>query len=189
MGLRLLAALVALLSTLSLTVPTAWAAPRFDSADLIDHPVVFATSPGSGCTLPTDSANSFVLPEADSTKAITYTITNGTCDPETTCGLPNGVTFDPDTRTLSGDPATIAKQAAKEYFYFAHDADGNNALSFTLEIVNEKDVLQTFYRATGGANWTTQTGWDTANTCPDGGLHGVTVTDGRVSALVFVRKT
>ena len=169
-----LAVFIALCASLSLAVP-AWAAPDFGSASIA--PVVFATSPGSSCT--TQPPNSVTLPAATSTGTISYAIAN----------LPPGVTFAPSTRTLTGAPATITAQDATTYTYIATDSADNQtaSLPFTLEVVDERAILQTLYDETDGDNWSaTSGGW--ANpitaTCLEG-LGGVTLANGRVAKLEF----
>ena len=169
---RLLAVLVALLGSLSLTVPAAWAAPTF-SATSID-PVTFYTTPGSACTgqNPNQSLqppNSATLPTAapSGSGTISYAIAN----------LPTGVSL--SGNTLTGAPATISAQAATTYTYTATDsADSQTAtLTFTLEVVSERAILQTLFNNTDGPNWTNKTGgWAnpiTATCLND--LHGVEV--------------
>ena len=169
---RLCATLIALLGSLSLAVPAAWAAPSFGSASIA--PVVFYTTPGSTCTA--QLPNSVTLPTATGTGTISYAIAS----------LPTGVSL--SGNTLSGDPATVAASTATTYTYIATDsADSQTAsLSFTLEVVSERAILQALFNNTDGPNWTTKTGgWAnpiTASCLND--LHGVEV-GGTQVALEF----
>ena len=151
MRLRFCATLALLLGSLSLTVPAAWAAPDFGSVTSID-PVVFYTTPGSSCT--SQPTNSVTLPTATGTGTISYAIASP----------PTGVTL--SGTTLTGDPATITAQPARTYTYTATDSDDSRtaSLRFTLEVVDERVILQTLYNATGGDNWTTKTGWSASLT-------------------------
>ena len=193
--LRLCVPLVALLSSLSLAVPAAWARPSF-SVTSID-PVVFATSPGSSCSSSRQPYNRFYLPNATSTGSgtITYAIANP----------PTGITLTTDTFVeetyITGDPATITAQAATTYTYVATDDEGTPSdlsddtmasLTFTLEVVDERAILQTLYNETDGPNWTdTSGGWGdpiTATCLHD--LHGVKLstqndTSGQVDVLTL----
>ncbi len=170
---RLCATLIALLGSFSL-VPAAWAAPTFGGASI--DPVVFYTSPGTGTGCTAQPANSVTLPTATGTGTITYAIAS----------LPTGVSL--SGNTLTGAPATISAQAATTYTYTATDAGDSQtaSLTFTLEVVSERAILQALFNNTDGPNWTTKTGgW--ANpitaTCLNA-LHGVEVGDTQ-NALKF----
>ena len=88
--------------------------------------------------------NSVTLPTATGSGTISYAIAS----------LPTGVTL--TGNTLTGDPATIAAQTATSYTYIATDSQDNQtaSLTFTLEVVDEKAILQTIYNETDGPNWT-----------------------------------
>ena len=121
--------------------------PNFGGASI--EPIVFATSPGSTCH--PQLTNSVTLPPATGTGTISYAIAN----------LPPGVTLDGTTGVLTGAIETVTAQAARTYTYVATDAADNRtaSLTFTLEVVDEKAILQTFYNETDGPNWTRQSGW------------------------------
>lgn len=76
---------------------------------------------------------SVILPELNSNNfPIKYTI-----DPE----LPNGLSFDPQTRTLNGIPSELSTPVI--YTYIATDANGDrNGLLFTIEIVRHKNLFR-----------------------------------------------
>ena len=171
------ATLVALLGSLSLAVPAAWAAPGFGSVTSID-PVVFYTSPGSTCS--SQPPNSVTLPTATGTGTISYAVAT----------LPPGVTFAPSTRTLTGAPATITAQEATTYTYLATDSadSGTASLTFTIEIVDERATLQTLHNDTDGPNWTNQSGgWANPITATClGDLYGVSLANGRVRNISFI---
>ena len=139
------------------------------------------------------------MPNATSTGSgtITYDIAN----------LPTGITIVTDTFVdetyITGDSATITAQTATTYTYVATDDEGTSSdssddttasLTFTLEVVDEWAILQTFYNETDGPNWTnTSGGWsnritDTATCLHD--LYGVQLstqrgTAGRVDVLTL----
>ena len=70
----------------------------------------------------------FTLPTADGGDgALTYTLSPST--------MPNGMSWDPETRTISGTPTDVTQSTA--YTWEAVDSDGDTAsLSFTIEIVD-----------------------------------------------------
>ena len=166
---RVLAYLAVLLGSLSLAVPAAWAAPTFSATSI--EPVVFATSPHARCH--TQPTNSVTLPAATGTGTISYAIAN----------LPTGVTL--SGNTLTGDTATIMAQDATTYTYTATD-DGDSqtaSLTFTLEIEDERAVLEAFYTATGGDTWTKQTDTNTGNDWPNKGADPYTIPGDSINCL------
>ena len=101
--------------------------------------------------------------------------------------LPEGLTFEPSTRVLSGTP-TVA-QGTTIYTYTARDSDGDEAtLTFKITVESETDryALVALYNATGGTRWTNQANWLSGR--PIGEWHGVTTDgNGRVTRLSLSR--
>ena len=102
--------------------------------------------------------------------------------------LPAGLIFDAATRVLSGTPTMEAEAAS--YTYTATDADGETAsLTFTIAVgsgppamMTDRGALVALYEATGGAGWTRNDNWLSAE--PLGSWHGVTTdATGRVTGL------
>ena len=137
--------------------------PNFGGASI--DPVVFVRSPGSTCH--PQPSNSEALPTATGTGAISYAIAN----------LPDGITVNATTGVLTSDLETITAQAARTYTYIATDAADNRtaSLRFTIEVVDEKAILEAFYTATNGDTWTNQTDTDPANDWPNKGADPYTI--------------
>ena len=135
---------------------------------------------GATCTAPPTVYN---LP-ATGSGTVTYTLDDDD-DASTDLELPDGLSFDDATPALTGTPTAVT--TAKLYTLTATDgSDGSTAsLTFSLEVVSEKAILERFYTATGGNGWTTRTNWGASiSVCP-GQLHGVAASDGRVSELML----
>ena len=136
---------------------------------------------GDACTAPPAVYN---LPTATGSGTVTYTLDDDD-DASTDLDLPDGLSFDDATPALTGTPTAVT--TAKLYTLTATDgSDGSTAsLTFDLEVVSEKAILERFYTATGGNGWTTKTNWGASiSVCP-GQLHGVTASNGRVSELIL----
>ena len=100
------------------------------------------------------------------------------------------------SRTLSGTPSTPTAQT--EYTYTAHNDScyQSTSIKFNITVAAQSGcssqsgtdlqadcaVLETLYDSAGGANWSNNTNWKSANALHK--WHGVTVSDnGRVSAI------
>ena len=152
------------------------AAPDFGGATI--DPVVFYTTPGSSCTA--QPSNSVTLPIATGTGTISYAVAD----------LPAGFSFDANTRTLTGDPATITESLGGLAYTATDSADGRTArLVVRWRVVDERTVLQKLYRLTRGDTWTNKSGgWANPITATClGDLHGVTLDSatGRVQRLLL----
>ena len=138
---------------------------------------------GATCTAPPTTHN---LPTATGSGTVTYTLDDDN-DAQTDLVLPGGLSFTAATPALTGTPTAVT--AAKSYTLTATDGDDSTtaSLTFSLEVVSEKAILEKLYTATGGSGWTTKTDWGSSiSVCP-GDLHGVTGSDGRVSELILPR--
>ena len=158
----------------ALLATPAVAAPDFGGATM--DPVVFYTTPGSSCAA--QPPNSATLPIATGTGTISYAVAD----------LPAGFSFDANTRTLTGDPATITESLGVLAYTATDSADGRRArLVFRWSVVDERTALQILYRLTGGDTWTNKSGgWANPITATClGHLHGVDLNSatGRVRHL------
>ena len=108
----------------------------------------------------------YPLPEARSQGEVNHTLSPTT--------LPDGLWFESGTSPMIMGHTTEVTPP-KTYTLTATDSDGNRlSHTFTLEVVDERAILEEFYTATGGDEWTTNTNWGSAiSVCP-GELYGVT---------------
>ena len=83
--------------------------------------------------------------------------------------LPVGLSFNPQTRVISGTPTQL--HGATGYSYTARHENGETAtLTFTIAVTaatvhppgtgaTDREILVAFYHATGGPNWKNNTNW------------------------------
>ena len=173
MRLRLPAVLAVLLGGLSLAVPAAQAVSFGTGEDRRTQDDIVFGLPGSSCSGATTYAAPIrnFLPLVESqTGTVTYTLQR----------VPAGLTFDADSKLLEGTLVADLRQASKvshTLTYTATAAGSSDSLTFKIEIVDERPVLEALYASTNGADWTTNTNWAAdipATTCLTG-LHGVTL--------------
>ena len=124
-----------------------------------------------------------VFPEPATGKApFTYTLT-----PE----LPQGLSFQAETRTLSGTPTVITRPVLMTYT--ATDRYGfQSSLQFYLRVFQPDPIdvlheaLSALYTSAGGPNWNQNSGWSPSTLPTDQELenwYGVTLSQGQVQAL------
>ncbi len=106
------------------------------------------------------------LPEAQGEGEVNHTLSPTT--------LPEGLRFEGGSNPVIMGYTTEVTPP-KTYTLTATDQDGNRlSHTFTLEVVDERAILEEFYTATGGDEWTTNTNWGSSiSVCP-GELYGVT---------------
>ena len=171
--LALAACLCALVGGLLLTggPASAQSEPSFGSAAIED--MAFLTY---------DAGISIALPEATGgTAPLTYSLS----------GAPTGMSFDADTRTLSGSPT--ATQEATAYTYTVTDSASTPAtatLSFTVTVgdgpASDRAVLEVLYDATDGDNWGLEDSNWKKDSMPLDSWHGITTdSNGRVTKLLI----
>ena len=103
-------------------------------------------------------------------------------------GLPAGLAFDADTRTISGTPTA---EGATVVTYTATDANGASAsvpipITVITEADPDRDALVALYEATDGDNWENNTNW--LSDRPINEWFGVTTNDdGRVTWIELGR--
>jgi len=112
-------------------------------------------------------------------KPLTYTIS-----PD----LPDGLSFNSSTRTLSGKPTTITKSS--EYIYMVRDSN-SNMISTYFNITTGRSAIHKnlifLYNSTNGDQWTDNSGWD-KNQVPKrvddfDQWHGITTGNGEILGI------
>ena len=175
------AILVALLALLGFAAPAAWAnLINFGGKTVPNLSFGVVGSDGTCATFTTQ----VTLPRAlNASGDPTYTLSPA---------LPAGLTFatvsgQSYAATISGNPT--AADAQDTYTYTATDDDHLTAtLTFTLEVVDEREALEAFYTSTGGANWKDKTNWSAdlgATACLDALVGVNNNADGRVATLIL----
>ena len=137
---------------------------------------------GATCTAP---PTTHALPTATGSGTVTYTLDDDN-NANTDLVLPDGLSFDNAAPALTGTPTAVT--AATSYTLTATDGGDTTtaSLTFSLEVVSEKAILERFYTATGGNGWTATEGWGSSiSVCP-GQLQGVAAADGRVSEILLL---